>query len=165
MSPFQNTHWLSTCEGFPSNCECSMRELVSWFSSFSGKLICKMSPIVLDEILGVFLNTLTADGMYPLRIDRKCNSQVKWTYLKNQKLFLDFLFHFWNLHQMLNILKKMMILTANVFRNYRLGKSWLDLSLNSAVSEHGLTVNMWKRSNYLQNLHESDFIMFFIILS
>ena len=81
-----------------------------------------MSPIVLDEILGVFLNTLTADGMYPLRIDRKCNSQVKWTYLKNQKLFLDFLFHFWNLHQMLNILKKMMILTANVFPKLQTGK-------------------------------------------
>ena len=81
-----------------------------------------MSPIVLDEILGVFLNILTADGMYPLRIGRKCNSQVKWTYLKNQKLFLDFLFHFWNLHQMLNILKKMMNLTANVFPKLQTGK-------------------------------------------
>ena len=32
------------------------------FSFFSGKLIWKMSPIVLGEILGVFVNTLTVDG-------------------------------------------------------------------------------------------------------
>ena len=49
------------------------------------------------------------------KIVRICNSQVKFTYLQNQKLFLNFLFHFWNLHQMLNIFKKMMIVTANAF--------------------------------------------------
>ena len=35
------------------------------FSSFSGKLIWKMSPLVLGEILGAFVNTLTHDGKYP----------------------------------------------------------------------------------------------------
>ena len=35
--------------------------------------------------------------------------------LKNQKLFPNFLFHFWNLHQILSILKKGMIVLANVF--------------------------------------------------
>ena len=44
-------------------------------------------------------------------------------------------------------------------------KALLDHSLKSAVSEHALTVNMWKRPKYLQNLHESAFIMFFIILN
>ena len=81
-----------------------------------------MSPIVLDQILCVFVNTLTADGMYPLRIDRKCNSQVKWTYLKNQKLFLDFLFHFWNLHRILNILKESIIVIANLFPKLQAAK-------------------------------------------
>ena len=37
------------------------------FSSFWGKLIWKMSPLVLGEILGVFVNTLTADGKYPVQ--------------------------------------------------------------------------------------------------
>ena len=46
-------------------------------------------------------------------------------------------------------------------RNYRLWISWLDHSLKKAVSEHGLTFNMWKRSKYLRNLHESNFILFF----
>ena len=49
------------------------------------------------------------------RILRTCNSQVKCNYLKTKKLFLNFLFHFWNLHQILNILKKKMIVIANVF--------------------------------------------------
>ena len=35
------------------------------FSSFSRKLIRKMFPPVLGEILGAFVNTLTADGKYP----------------------------------------------------------------------------------------------------
>ena len=31
------------------------------------KLIRKISPLVLGEILGVFVNTLTADGKYPVQ--------------------------------------------------------------------------------------------------
>ena len=37
------------------------------FSSFSGKFIWKMSPVVLGEILGVFVNTLTTDAEYPVQ--------------------------------------------------------------------------------------------------
>ena len=37
------------------------------FSSFSGKLICKTSPLVLRQILGVFVNTLTGGGKYPVQ--------------------------------------------------------------------------------------------------
>ena len=46
---------------------------------------------------------------------RICNSQFKCNYLKNKKLFLDFLFHFLDFHQILNILKKNLIVIANVF--------------------------------------------------
>ena len=45
-----------------------MTELLSRFLSFSVKLIWKMSPLVLDEMLGVFVNTLTADGKYPVQV-------------------------------------------------------------------------------------------------
>ena len=48
-------------------------------------------------------------------IARNCNSQIKCNYVKNEKIFLNFLFHFWNLHQILNILKEKMMLLANVF--------------------------------------------------
>ena len=37
------------------------------FSSFSGKLIPKMLHLVLSEILGVFLNTLTNYIKYPVQ--------------------------------------------------------------------------------------------------
>ena len=41
-----------------------MRVLLSCFSSFLGNLIWKKSPLVLGEILGVFVHTLTADDKY-----------------------------------------------------------------------------------------------------
>ena len=46
---------------------------------------------------------------------RICSSRFKWNYLKNGKLFLNVFFHFWNLHQILNILKRNVIVPANVF--------------------------------------------------
>ena len=46
---------------------------------------------------------------------RICNSQFKRNYLKKEQLFLNFVFHFWNLDQILSILKKILILIANVF--------------------------------------------------
>ena len=33
-------------------------------------------------------------------------NKFKRTYIKNKRLFLDFLFHFWNVHEIWNILKK-----------------------------------------------------------
>ena len=73
-----------------------------------------MCPLVLSEILEVFLNTLTQMTSILFKVLRICNSQFKCNYLKNQKLFLNFLFYLWNLHQILNILKKNMMVIANV---------------------------------------------------
>ena len=50
-----------------------------------------------------------------LRIVRICCSPFKSTYLKKKTNFLSFLFHFWNLHHILNIFKKKKIVIANVF--------------------------------------------------
>ena len=52
-------------------------------------------------------------------IARICNPQFNCNYLKNGKLFLNFLFHFWNLPQIFNILKIKMLLIANVFPNFQ----------------------------------------------
>ena len=49
------------------------------------------------------------------KIERICNSQFKCYYLKNEKLFLNLLFHFCKLHEILNILKEKMLIIANVF--------------------------------------------------
>ena len=42
-----------------------------------------------SEILGVFVNTLSADVMYSLR-NRKILPQFNWNYLRNQKKFSQF---------------------------------------------------------------------------
>ena len=57
-------------------------------------------------------------------IKRIWNSQFKCKYLKNRKIFLNFLFHFWNLHHILNILKKKMIIIANVFPKFHTVKNF-----------------------------------------
>ena len=50
------------------------------------------------------------------------------------------------------------------FRNYRLWKIWLDHSIKGAVSEHALTVNIWKCPKHIGNLLASALIIFFIIV-
>ena len=44
-----------------------MRAFYHVFLSFSVKLIWKMSPLVLGEMLEVFVNTLPGDGKYPVQ--------------------------------------------------------------------------------------------------
>ena len=51
----------------------------------------------------------------PLGILGIFNSLVKFSYLKNKRLFLNFLFDLWNLHQILDIFESKMIVIANVF--------------------------------------------------
>ena len=60
-----------------------------------------------------------------LNIARISNSQFKSNYLKNENLFLSFLFHFWNLHQVLNILNKKMVVIAKVFPQLQTVKKFI----------------------------------------
>ena len=75
----------------------------------------KISPLFKFEILCVFLNTLTADVKYPLRDCENLQFAIQMQF-KNKKHFLNFLFHFWNLHQIWNIFEKKMIVIANVLK-------------------------------------------------
>ena len=50
-----------------------------------------------------------------LNITRICHSQFQCNYVSKENLFIYFLFHFCNLHQISNILKKKRMLIANVF--------------------------------------------------
>ena len=75
------------------------------FLSFLEKLISKMSPLLLPEILLVFLNTLTAEAKYPIEDWENLPLPMQMQLSEKRKLFLNFLFYFWNLHQISNILK------------------------------------------------------------
>ena len=44
-----------------------MTALLSRFSSLRRELIWKISPTGIREILGLFLNTMTADDKYPVQ--------------------------------------------------------------------------------------------------
>ena len=49
------------------------------------------------------------------KIVRICKSIFKCNCLKNENIFLNFLLHFLNVHEILDILEKRMIVIANVF--------------------------------------------------
>ena len=78
-------------------------------------MISKISPLSVCEILGVFVNTLTADDQYPVW---DCENlppplQMLQMHLENEFFFfffffffVNFLVHLFNLHQILNIFKK-----------------------------------------------------------
>ena len=78
-------------------------------------MISETSPLMLGEVLVVFVNRLTADGKYPVHDYENLQLPTQMELPEKGKLFLNFLFHFWNLPQILNILKKRMLVTANVF--------------------------------------------------
>ena len=89
------------------------------------------------------------------RIVRICSSLFKCNYLKNEKLLLNFLFHWWNLHQILNIFVKRMILIATVFSRLQIVKNLFKLPSKNHCFRHPSTVNMLIGVKYLWNLHES----------
>ena len=65
-----------------------------------------MPLLVISEILGLFINTLTADVQYFLPNTEYLLEPIKIQLSKEKSFFLNFLLYFWNLHQILNSLKK-----------------------------------------------------------
>ena len=91
----------------------------------------------------MFLNTLPANGKYPVEYYENLRLQFKCNYLKNEKRFLNLLFRLWTLHQILNNLKKKkMIAIANVFPKLQTVKNFARPPCKNCVSENALTVNM-----------------------
>ena len=86
-----------------------MRPFLSCFSSFWGKLLWKMCPLVLGEILGVFVYILTADGKYPVQGFENWELRIQMQLSLKRKLFPNFL-------------KEKMIFIANVFAILQTGK-------------------------------------------
>ena len=73
---------------------------------------------------------------------RVCCSLFKCNYVENKKRFFQILLRLWNLHQILNIFQKKMIVIANVFPRLQTLKTLGDHSPKSAVSEHPVAGNM-----------------------
>ena len=70
-------------------------------------------------MLGIFPNTLTANDIYPVEDSGNLSSPIQMQLSLKPKNFSNFLIHFWNLHQILNILKEKMIAIPTLFRKLR----------------------------------------------
>ena len=72
---------------------------------YNGSWSWNISPTVRWNLRGVCYR-LTADGKYPVQHCGNFTLPIQCNYLKNEMAFHNFLFHYLNLHQILNILKK-----------------------------------------------------------
>ena len=59
-------------------------------------LIWKMSPLVLGEILGVFVNTLTDDGVYPVQGFENLQFPIQMQLSEKQETFSELFVPFLN---------------------------------------------------------------------
>ena len=65
-----------------------------------------MSALVTSEIFRVFVNTLTSDEKYSRRYIQIFWQQLQTPLSQKGIAFFGFLLHFWNVHEIYNILKK-----------------------------------------------------------
>ena len=65
-----------------------------------------MSALVKSEIFRLFVNRLTSDLKYSRRNMQIFRQQLQTSLSQKMKTFFDFLLHFWNMHEIYNILKK-----------------------------------------------------------
>ena len=87
--------------------------LIHW--SLLSQLSWKKSLLLTSKILVLLVNTLAADEKYPVLNRDNLTIPIQMQLSNQQKLFLNFLLPFWNLAEILNILKKNMTLIDFVF--------------------------------------------------
>ena len=109
--PFESQH----VKRFKTPVKSSWEHFYHISSALWGEIIWKISPWFKFEIIGFLLTHGLPIRSILLRIVRIFRSLFKSSYIKNKKHFLSFLFHLWNLHQILRNFKKQNIVLANVF--------------------------------------------------
>ena len=110
-TPFDSQH----VKRFQTQVKSSWEHFYHIFSALWGEIIWKIFPWLKFEIIGFLVTHGLLITSILFRIVRICHSLFKSSYLKKKKHFLGFLFHWWNLHQILNNFKKKNIVRANVF--------------------------------------------------
>ena len=110
-TPFANER----VNGFQKLLKSARHHYYPLFLSIYGKLSWKKSALVWYEILRLFFKTLTADDKYSGRCMQSLPQQFQTSLSRKKKTFSDFLLHFWNVHEIWNILNKEMSLLAYLF--------------------------------------------------
>ena len=76
-----------------------------------------MSALVTSEIFRLFGNRLTPDVKYSRRNMQTFWQQFQTPLSQKRKTFFDFVLHFWNVHEIENILKKKKSILAQLLPN------------------------------------------------
>ena len=126
----------------------SLPSLYSW----------KRSLLLTCQILGLLLNTLLADRVYLVLHRNNLTVEIQMELSQKQKTFSQFLVHFWNLSEILVVLKKKMTFIDFLFPKLRTPKTWLDKCLKGPVSEDPSRSGMVNVNKHCSNLHRVTFI-------
>ena len=156
-TPFANER----VNGFQTLLKSARHHYYPLFSSIRGKLSWKKSPSVWYEILRLFVNALTADGMCSGSNMQNLPQQFETPLSQKQQTFSWFFIAFlecaWNLE---HFPKKRRGSLPNYFRNYRCWNTWLLKRLKGLASEHHSLMNVLTASKHCWNKHGTPITLF-----
>ena len=116
--------------------------------------ICENVSLIRSKLWRLFVNKLTADDKYFCHNKGNLKEPSQMQVPKKIFFFFKFSLHFWNEHQIFNILEKKISLRVYKYcRNFGLQKRCLLKCLKGPVLEHPLTVNVFTGPKHCWNLH------------
>ena len=129
-----NTARESTCQRVTNSAEiCTAAPLLPFLIALREREL-KKSLLVIFEILGLPVNTLTANDKYRLCYSGDWQQSFQIQLSKKQKTFPDIFSPFLKAISNFKTFEKMMTFLAYVFPKYGLRKTWLDKCLKSSIS-------------------------------
>ena len=132
------------------------------FWSFWAKLSSKKLFLIGSEILGMLVNTLTANYEYSRSNRENLVSQIEIKLSKKPlKFYAVLFFNFSDLHQVVNVLTKTWASGVKYFWSYWLQKICLFKCITAIVSENPLAVNVLTSLKNSWNLQKSSSILLF----
>ena len=153
--PFDNQHGKRVEPMFKS----IWQHLYHIHPSLPSQLNWKKSLFFTCQILGLLVDTLTANENYPVLNRDNLTIPIQMQLSQKRKSFC-FLLDFWKLGEILNILTKKMMLIDFVISKLRTPKRYSEKCLKSPVSEILSTSNMGNVPKHCWNLDDSTFIKF-----
>ena len=118
-----------------------------------------MSLWLRAKILGLLVDTLTADDKYSRDYRENLTQPIQMELSKSPNFFLQVSLRFWELHKFLNILKKMMsLIVFETDQPHRDRKTRILKCLKGPFWEQLLAVNLLTGQKNCWNIVESTFI-------
>ena len=131
---------------------------INW--SLPRQLSWKNSLLLTCQILGLLVNSFSADEEYPILNRDKLTIPIQLQLSEKEKTFSQFLAAFLKSRLIFQDLKKKLTLLAFALLNVRTAKTWLDKYLKSPLSDDLSTSSMVNVPSYFWKLHHSTFIIF-----